>query len=175
METNYSRWKPILLVCHFSDPYFYFFFRRSPFFCLQRPFNFFSFPHLYRRLSTLLLPLHLTAPLKPTTPLPLLRFTTNQISESSSVFSPFSDRNFLGMDEKFAITFGMGDVTSLRHLRPPVSTFHFSSLVGDHFTNFGYHTVAKSSTPFSEAWHSRPRTPILMTPSRLDIPLFTDT
>ena len=68
------------------------------------------------------------------------------------------------MDEKFAITFGMGDITSLRHLRPPVSTFHFSSLVGDHFTNFGYHTVAKSSTPFSEAWHSGPRTPILMTP-----------
>jgi hypothetical protein len=31
METNYSRWKPILLVCRFSDPYFYFFFRRSPF------------------------------------------------------------------------------------------------------------------------------------------------
>src|SRR5271155_3506013 len=52
METNYSRWKPILLVCRFSDPYFYFFFCRSPFFCLRRPFNFFSFPHLYQRLST---------------------------------------------------------------------------------------------------------------------------
>ena len=47
------------------------------------------------------------------------------------------------------------DVKTLRHLRPPVSTFHFSSLLGDHFTNFGYHTVAKSSTPFSEVWHKR--------------------
>jgi hypothetical protein len=56
-------------------------------------------------------------------------------------------------------------VTSLRHLRPPVSTFHFSSLVGDHFTNFGYHTVAKSSTPFSKVWHSGRRTPIRMTPA----------
>jgi hypothetical protein len=66
------------------------------------------------------------------------------------------------------------DVKTLRQLRPPVSTFHFSFLVGDHFTNFGYHTVAKSSTPFSEVWHSGPRTLIRMTPSRLDNPLFTD-
>src|SRR5271155_2435723 len=106
METNYSRWKPILLVCRFSDPYFYFFFCRSPFFCLRQPFNFFSFPHLYRRLSTLLLPLHFTASVKPTTPLSLLPFSTKQISESSSIFSLFSDRNFLGMDEKVAICLG---------------------------------------------------------------------
>ena len=67
------------------------------------------------------------------------------------------------------------DVKTSRHLRPPVSTFHFSFLVGDHLTDFRYPTVAKrSSTPFSEVWHSGPRTPIRMTPSRLDIPLFTD-
>src|SRR5271154_419899 len=118
-------------------------------------------------------PLRFTASLKPTTPFSVLHFTTYQISESWSVFSLFSDRNFLGMDEKFAIKCGM-HITTLRHLRPPVSTFHFSFLVGNHFTNFGFHTVAKSSTPFSEVWHSGPRTPIRMTPSRLDIPPFID-
>src|SRR5271154_2814222 len=35
------------------------------------------------------------------------------------------------------------DVKTLRHLRSPVSTFHFSFLAGDHFTSLGYHMVAK--------------------------------
>jgi hypothetical protein len=136
METNYSRWKPILLVCRFSDLYFYFF-RRSPFFCPRRPFNFFSFPHLYRRLSTWLLPLHLTAPLQPTTPLPLLPFTMKQISEPSSTFSLFSDRNVLGMDEKFAISLGWDVITS-RPCGISVPSFDLPLLFpfGDHLTDF---------------------------------------
>src|SRR5271163_1658343 len=142
METNYSRWKPILLVCRFSDPYFYFFFCRSPFFCLRQPFNFFSFPHLYRRLSTLLLPLHFTASVKPTTPLSLLPFTTKQISESSSIFALFSDRNLLGMDEKFAISLGWMSRSSGIFPSLNVSLL----LLHDHFTNPGYPTVVKPST-----------------------------
>jgi hypothetical protein len=48
-------------------------------------------------------PLRFTASVKPTNPLSLLHSTTEPISESSSIFSLLSDRNFLGMDEKFAI------------------------------------------------------------------------
>src|SRR5271155_471426 len=65
------------------------------------------------------------------------------------------------------------DVKTLRHLRPPVSTFHFSLLqVGDHFTNFGYHTVAKSPTPSSEVWHNSRRSYDSL-PTRHFLPLST--
>src|SRR5271170_2242327 len=96
----------------------------------------------YRRLRTLLLPLHLTAPLKPTTPLSLLPFTTKQISESSSIFSLFSDRNFLGMDEKFAISLGW--MLRSSGIFPSLNVSLL--LLHDHFTNPGYPTVVKPST-----------------------------
>src|SRR5271154_7437109 len=87
-------------------------------------------------------PLHFTASLKPTTPFSVLHFTTNQISESSSVFSLFSDRNFLGMDEKFPISLGWMSRPSGVFPSLNVSLL----LLDDDFTNLGYPTVVKPPT-----------------------------
>jgi hypothetical protein len=131
METNYSRWKPILLVCRFSDPYFYFFFRRSPFSAYDDHSTSSLSPPLSTPWALPLPPLRFTASVKPTTPLYLLPFSTKQISKSSSIFSLFSDRNFLDMDEKFAISLGWTAAF-------PSPSFNLSLLcpVGDHLTEF---------------------------------------
>src|SRR5277367_3834206 len=142
MVINYSRWKPILLVCRLSDTYFIYS-SAGRHFSVYNDHSISSlFPTFIYALALCLLPLHLTAPLKSTTPLSLLPFTTNQISESSSIFPLFSDRNFLGMDEKFAISLGWMSRSS--GLFPSLNVSLL--LLHDHFTNPGYPTVVKPST-----------------------------
>src|SRR5271155_226705 len=64
----------------------------------------------------------------------LLPFTMKQISESSSIFSLFSDRNFLGMDEKFAISLGWMSRSSGVF---PSLNVSLLLLLDDDFTNLG--------------------------------------
>src|SRR5271168_273233 len=129
METNYSRWKPILLVCRFSDLYFMLFLLQLvAIFLPTTTIQFLLFsPPLSTPLALPLPPLRFMASVNPTTPLSLLPFTTKQISESSSNFSLFSDRNFLGMDEKFAISLGW-DLHTSRPCCVSVPSFNLSLL-----------------------------------------------
>src|SRR5271170_5663562 len=145
METNYSRWKPILLVCHFSDLYFMLFLLQLvAIFLPTTTIQFLLFsPPLSTPLALPLPPLRFMASVNPTTPLSLLPFTTKQISESSSNFSLFSDRNFLGMDEKFAISLGWMSRSS--GIFPSLNGSLLLPL-DNHFTNLGYPTVVKPST-----------------------------
>ena len=108
METNYSQWKPTLLgVIRRLSILILFSSSAGRHFSLYDDHSISSlFPTFIDALALGLLPLHFTASVKPTTPLSLLPFTTKQTSKSSSIFSLFSDRNFLDMDEKFATSLG---------------------------------------------------------------------
>src|SRR5271155_6072857 len=137
MVTNYSRWKPILLVCRLSDTYFIYSSAGRLFSVYNNHSISSLFPTFLDTLTPSLLPLHLMAPLKSTTPLSLLPFTTNQISKSSSIFSLLSDRNFLGMDEKFAISLGWMSRSSGVF---PSFNVSLLLLLDNDFTNLGYPT-----------------------------------
>src|SRR5271154_5490893 len=99
METNYSRWKPILLVCRFSDLYFMLFLLQLvAIFLPTTTIQFLLFsPPLSTPSALPLPPLRTTASVKPTTPLSFFRSRRSRFPNLRQ-FSIF--RNFLGMDEK---------------------------------------------------------------------------
>jgi len=113
-------------------------------------------------MAFLLPPLRFTAFVKPTTLLSLLPFSMKQISESSSIFALFSDRNFLGMDKKFAISLGWMSRSSgiFPSLNVSLPLFLATTL------RISDTQVAKPSTPSSEVWHSSCCSPD--SPCRLD-------
>src|SRR5271154_3446645 len=102
MVTNYSRWKPILLVCRLSDLYFISSYAGCHFSVHDHSISS-LFPTFINALGTSLGTSSFTAFVKPPYPLFHFRLLANVPSNlRRQSFPPFLYRNFLPKVEKFA-------------------------------------------------------------------------